>query len=349
MNAGSAIASCQAAVSSSSARDQRLGHEPAAEAAEVAGCVGLRAVTGASRSVLDGVHCGDGLGVVSRLRVLEAGCAPAATRSATAARGSSPVTSVSPTSTTSAPGLAYSITSCGPRTPDSATRTTPSGIARREPGERVPVDLEGLQVAGVDADQVGARVDARARPRPRRAPRPAGSARSTGPARCSDSSAFCSSAATISSARSAPAARASQSWYEVTMKSLRSTGTSTAARTARRSSQAAAEPSLLGEHADRGGAAGRVVGGERGRVGDRGQRALAGAGPLDLGDDAHAVGAERRHRVEASGARSGGGLEVVERDVRASRSARSARTPSRISSSTDRSPYLSVRRRRTGL
>jgi len=45
------------------------------------------------------------------------------------------------------------------------------------------------------------------------------------------------SAATISNARSAPHALASQSWYDVTMKSLRRTGTATAARTARRSSR----------------------------------------------------------------------------------------------------------------
>ncbi len=36
---------------------------------------------------------------------------------------------------------------------------------------------------------------------------------------------------------SAPWARASQSWYELTTKSLRSTGTCTAARTASRSSR----------------------------------------------------------------------------------------------------------------
>ena len=50
--------------------------------------------------------------------------------------------------------------------------------------------------------------------------------------------------------------------------------------------EAAAEAALLGEHADRRGTTGCVVGGQRGRVGDRGQRALAGAGPLDLGDHA---------------------------------------------------------------
>ncbi len=41
----------------------------------------------------------------------------------------------------------------------------------------------------------------------------------------------------MSSARSAPDARASHSWYGVTMKSLRSTGMETRARTALRSSR----------------------------------------------------------------------------------------------------------------
>ena len=55
---------------------------------------------------------------------------------------------------------------------------------------------------------------------------------------CSDSSAGCPSAATMSSTASAPAARASNSWYSSTTKSLRSSGTSTAARTACRCARA---------------------------------------------------------------------------------------------------------------
>ncbi len=108
--------------------------------------------------------------------------------------------------------------------------------------------------------------------------------------------------------------------------------------------EAAAEAPLLGEHADRGGPAGGVVGGQRGRVGDRGERALAGAGPLDLGDHADAGGAEGRHRVERVGRAAGERLQVVER-VAASRSARSTRTPSMISSRTDMaaSPLVSSR------
>ena len=81
------------------------------------------------------------------------------------------------------------------------------------------------------------------------------------------------------------------------MKSLRSSGVSTAARTARRSSRlppkrrcsvstliAAAPPAAYCR-------------GERGRVGDVGEVALAGAAALDLGDHAGAGGAEVRHRV----------------------------------------------------
>jgi hypothetical protein len=50
-------------------------------------------------------------------------------------------------------------------------------------------------------------------------------------------SAGCGSAATISRTRSARCARASHTWYDDTTKSLRSTGTSTARRTASRSAR----------------------------------------------------------------------------------------------------------------
>jgi hypothetical protein len=52
--------------------------------------------------------------------------------------------------------------------------------------------------------------------------------------------------------------------------------------------EAAREPAALGEDAHGGGAARGVLRGERGGVVDVGQGALAGAGPLDLGDDRHA-------------------------------------------------------------
>ena len=61
--------------------------------------------------------------------------------------------------------------------------------------------------------------------------------------------------------------------------------------------EAAAEPALLGEHADRGGTAGGVLPGQRGRVGDLGEVALARAAPLDLGDHARARRPQVRHRV----------------------------------------------------
>ena len=53
------------------------------------------------------------------------------------------------------------------------------------------------------------------------------------------------------------------------MKSLRSTGIVDRGADRAQVVEAAAEAALLGEHADRGGAAGLVVGGQRGRVGDR--------------------------------------------------------------------------------
>ena len=123
----------------------------------------------------------------------------------------------------------------------------------------------------------------------------------------SESSTFCSSAATISSTRSAPCARASCTWYGLTMKSLRSTGTSTAARTASRS---ASEPpnrrssvSTLITRAPAGG----VLLGQLGRVGDGGQRPAGRAGPLDLGDhpDARARAARPARPAVAARRRPG--------------------------------------------
>ena len=61
--------------------------------------------------------------------------------------------------------------------------------------------------------------------------------------------------------------------------------------------EAATEPALLGQHADRGSPALGVGPGERGGVGDLGEVALAGAAALDLGDHADAGLAEGRHRV----------------------------------------------------
>ena len=80
--------------------------------------------------------------------------------------------------------------------------------------------------------------------------------------------------------------------------------TETAQRTRTRSSRVPAESALLGEHRDRGGTAGLVLHGQRRRVGDLGQRALARAGALDLGDHRDARAAETRHRVD-------GGIDVL--------------------------------------
>ena len=112
--------------------------------------------------------------VISPGRGAARGGRPAATRSATAVFGSRPVTRDSPTRTASAPALAYAIRSCGPRTPDSAILTMLVRDLGGDPLEGGAVDLEGLQVARVDADDLRARRPPPARPRPRRAPRRAG-------------------------------------------------------------------------------------------------------------------------------------------------------------------------------
>ena len=124
------------------------------------------------------------------------------------------------------------------------------------------------------------------------------SGRARGPGRAGGAAWSSSSAATISSARSAPAARASQHLVGLTMKSLRSTGHVDRGADRAQVVEAAAEPALLGEHADRGGPAGGVAAGPA-RPGRRSSAsvALAGAGPLHLGDHARAGRAQRGHRV----------------------------------------------------
>ena len=125
-----------------------------------------------------------------------------------------------------------------PRTPDSAIRTIPAGIdgATREKVVRSTSSV--LRLRALTPMTLA----------------PASTARATSSTSCtstsaviprewtrsmSDVSTVCSRAATMSRTRSAPCARASQTWYGVTMKSLRSTGMSTLARTASRS---ASEP-----------------------------------------------------------------------------------------------------------
>ena len=87
----------------------------------------------------------------------------------------------------------------------------PSGISGRQPGECASVDLQGLQVTGVDTDDRRPGVD--------RALTSSAVCTSTSGVSPIDSGPLdegdqlgSDSAATISSTRSAPAARASKSW-----------------------------------------------------------------------------------------------------------------------------------------
>ena len=80
--------------------------------------------------------------------------------------------------------------------------------------------------------------------------------------------------------------------------------------------QRAAEAALFGEDGDDRRAARLVVGRESGRVGDRGERALGGAGPLDLADDLDAVAAQRGDAVLGRGSLRRALLELVEADAR---------------------------------
>src|SRR4029078_4737352 len=114
------------------------------------------------------------------------------------------------------------------------------------------------------------------------------------------------------------------------MKSLRSTGMSTAARTAARSSRlppkrrcsvrtlmtlAPTADASVARPDDAAHARG-TVGSQPRRVGDHGQRAPAGAGALDLGDHLDTVtGAEHRERVTGRRHPLHTGLQLAQRDV----------------------------------
>ena len=103
------------------------------------------------------------------------------------------------------------------------------------------------------------------------------------------------------------------------MKSLRSSGRRDRGADGAQVGEAATEAALLGEHADRGRATALVGGGQLGRVGDVGQRALARAAALDLGDHAGAGRPEARHRVARARGGRGERRHLV---VRRSRGAR---------------------------
>ena len=169
-------------------RHQRLGHEAATEVAEATGLVG----SGAGRG--------------------HRGAPGTAFIAATAARGSPSLTRASPDE--HHVGALAGV-------PGGVVGTGDAGLGHRhdvvgeqlgQPAERVGVDLERLEVAGVHADQLGADGEGaldlvlvvdlgRAR-----------SGRARVPGRAGRSSSASSRAATISSTRSAPAARASRSW-----------------------------------------------------------------------------------------------------------------------------------------
>ena len=154
----------------------------------------------------------------------------------TAASGSPSLTSASPTSTTPAPSEMKRWTSSTPVMPLSATFTTSAWIwgARRPktPGSTSRVLRLRLLTPISSASSAWARSASASSWTSTRTVRPNSPASSCRRRRVSSSR-----AATISRARSAPAARASTSWSVSTMKSLRRSGVSTAARTARRSAR----------------------------------------------------------------------------------------------------------------
>ena len=133
-NAGSAIASCQAASSSSRAATRASGMKRPPKSAEAPPLVGVEPVSALAHR--------DALPVMLR----------------TAVSGSPSVTSASPTSTTAAPCAMKPATSAGLLMPDSATLTRSSGTSGASRA-KVSGPRQGLEVAGVDPDQLGAERD----------------------------------------------------------------------------------------------------------------------------------------------------------------------------------------------
>ena len=156
-----------------------------------------------------------------------------------------------------------------------------------EPGEDRSVDLEGAQVAGVDPDDGGAAVDGAAglllvvdldeRGHPER----------LGVLPQVDEVALVQGGDDEQDEVGAPGARLGE-LVPGDEEVLAQQGDVDPAADGGEVVEAAREPAGLGEDADDGGTARGVLRGERGRVGDVGQGALAGAGPLDLGDHRHA-------------------------------------------------------------
>ena len=96
------------------------------------------------------------------------------------------------------------------------------------------------------------------------------------------------------------------------MKSLRSTGHVDGGPHGGQVVQRAAEPALLGQHADTPRSAGLVVLGQLGRVGDLRERALRRRGPLHLGDDAHTRRPQHRVGVQRRWCAGGGVSQRVQ-------------------------------------
>ncbi len=123
------------------------------------------------------------------------------------------------------------------------------------------------------------------------------------------------SAATINSTRSAPAARASNNWYAVTMKSLRSTGIATAQRTRTRSSRVPENrrSSVSTEMAEAPPASYSTASAAGSAIAARAP--LLGLDSLDLGDHRDTRTTEPRHRVDGRIDALAAFLEPVQRHL----------------------------------
>ena len=224
---------------------------------------------------------------------------------ATAARGSPSLTSASPTRTARAPASTNSLHVGDAEDPGLRDLDPVVGDQRREPGEGGVVDLEGLEVAVVDPDELGAQgdralglglvVDLDERGEPELAGLVVEAAQGVVVQRADDQQGQVGAGgAGLDELVAGDDEVLAQHRYVDRGADRDQVG------------QAAGEAALLGQDADRGGPAGGVLAGQRRGVGDLGEMALAGAAALDLGDDRALRGTQARHRVQ-------GRVDVAER------------------------------------
>lgn len=225
--------------------------------------------------------------------------------SRTALRGSPERTSASPTSATSAPQPRYPATPFGPVTPDSAPLTVPSGMPVTRSANTVRSTSSVVRSRALmprsSATAAARRTSSAVRLHERRETQLLAQPHQVGELGIVERHDH--------EKRKIGAVRASLPQpIGVDDEILAQDGHVDPGTHGVQIGEGAAETPALGEHADRSGAAGRVLGREGRGIGDVRQRNLAGTLPLHLGDDRHpgrterGQGVKRGYRVRCPGA-----------------------------------------------